>query len=120
MKKVVLLKHTSCNNDIKILGFFYKEDIEHIMSFYSTLLGFSNDNGKFDYSKEVYTDKDYVYLLQIWDESDENYSIIEKIYTDEKKAQEFLYSYRLENTNKYQIEKYSIGEKYWSEGFISI
>ncbi|MFR5875700.1 MAG: hypothetical protein ACLUFN_04350 [Eubacterium sp.] len=120
MKKVVMLKHISCNNDIKILGFFYKKNIVDVISFYMTLSGFSDARGQFDYSKEICTDVDYVYLLQIWDKSDEDYSIVEKIYTNEKSAKDFLYNYKLENTNEYQIEKYSIGEKYWIEGFISV
>lgn len=120
MEKVVLLKHISCNNDIKILGAFLQKEIDDVITFYSTLPGFSNDNGEFDYSKEVYTDMDYVYLLQIWDKSDEDYSIVEEIYANKKSANEFLYNYRLENTNEYHIERYFVGEKYWIEGFISV
>lgn len=115
-----MLKHISSNNDVKILGFFYKENIIDVISFYLTLSGFSNGNGRFDYSKEICTDVDYIYLLQIWDKNDEDYSIVEKIYIDEESAKDFLCNYKLENTNEYQIEKYLIGDKYWIEGFISV
>jgi hypothetical protein len=123
-KEVILLKHINLeNNDTKVLGCFYKNYVESTIRFYKTLPGFSKGNGKFDYSLSIVTESDFVYLLQIWKRDDDETVLFLGLYNTHQEAETALEKYVTEHqSDTYEsiIEKYTINEKQWSEGFITI
>lgn len=120
MRRIVLLKHISVNNDMKILGFFSKNELNNVIEFYSNIQGFNNPNGKFDTSKTICTDSDSLVILHVWDEKDEDNIFIEEIFETETAANEFINNYNDSRGFNYSIEKYIIGQKEWQEGFVII
>jgi hypothetical protein len=124
IKEVVLLKHINLeNNDIKVLGCFYKSDLESTVNFYKTLSGFSDNNGGFDYSVSIAAKTDSVFLLQIWERDDDETVLFVGLYNTQQEADTAFDSFLSEHQSEtYEsiIEKYTINEKQWSEGFITI
>lgn len=123
-KEVVLLKHINLqNNDTKVLGCFYKKDVYRTISFYETLPGFSDSTGEFDYSVSIVAENDFVFLLQIWERDDDETVLFEDLYSTQQEADTAFDSFLSEHhSDTYEsiIEKYTINEKQWSEGFITI
>ena len=123
-KEVVLLKHINLqNNDTKVLGYFYKRDVDRTISFYKALPGFSDSTGEFDYSVSIEAETDFVFLLQVWERDDDETVLFEGLYNTQQEADTALESFLSEHqrdTYESIIEKYTINEKQWSEGFITI
>ena len=123
-KEVVLLKHINLqNNDTKVLGCFYKRDVNRTISFYKTLPGFSDSTGEFDYSVSIVSEADFVFFLQIWERDDDETILFEGLYNTQQEADTALEIFETEHQNRtYEsiIEKYTINQKQWSEGFITI
>lgn len=123
MKKVVLLKHIK-DQDEKILGVFDSEKIEIIIKYYLSLPGFCDCKiDSFHYTNSIYTDKNFIYLLQIWNEDEDDVSLFEKMFTSKSEAKTYMENFIAENgisKKDYLIEKYDIGQKYWIEGFFSV
>lgn len=123
-KEVVLLNHINFeNNNTKVLGCFYKCDIESIIEFYKTLRGFSDNNGWFDYSVSIVAENDFVFLLQIWERDNDETVLFLGLYNTHQEAETALEKYVTEHqSDTYEsiIEKYTVNEKQWSEGFITI
>lgn len=122
-KEVVLLKHINLqNNGTKVLGCFYKRDVNRTISFYKTLPGFSNSTGEFDYSVSIEAENDFVFLLQIWERDDDETVLFVGLYNTQQEADTAFDSFLSEHhSDTYEsiIEKYNINEKQWSEGFIT-
>lgn len=119
MKEIVLLVHVSENNDEKLLGLFCVEELENVIQFYNSLSGFSNPNGKYIKSLAIKTDKNDLWLLQIWD-TDIEYVFLEKIFESRDNLNNYLNSIEIPNNLEVTIEKYSVGTKYWTSGYVSI
>ena len=122
MKKIIFLKHTNSNQNNKILGFFYAYDIDNVINYYSKLPGFSSNQKGFDTSKSICSDNDFVFLLQVWNEDNDEQVFLEELFTNEEDANMYLKKYSIENdmTKKaFQIEKYTINKKYWIDGYVT-
>lgn len=119
MREIVLLVHVSENNDEKLLGLFCTEELENVIRFYDSLPGFSNQNGKYIKLLTIKTDKNDLWLLQIWD-TDTDYVFLEKIFESRDDLNNYLNSIEIPNDLEVTIEKYSVGTKYWTSGYVSI
>lgn len=121
MNKIVFLEHFGFDNDCKILGFFNANDIESVIEYYSKLPGFSSNKKGFDASKSVFSDNDFAFLLQIWSKDDEHI-LTEGPFASESAAKACLKKFSAENDMTdcaYQIEKYTVNQKYWIDGYIT-
>lgn len=119
MKKIVLLKHISENDDEKLLGFFNLKELDKIIEFYNELPGFSNINGKYIKAIIVATDKTRLWLLQVWNIESENI-ILEKIFENKKELNIYLNNVVVPKDCEVTIEEYSVGTKYWTSGYESL
>ena len=123
-KEVVVLEHINLeDNDTKVLGCFYKRDVNRTIISYKTLPGFSDSNGEFDYSVSIVSEADSVFFLQIWERDDDGTILFEGLYNTQQEADTAFDSFLSEHhsdTYESVIEKYTINEKQWSEGFITI
>lgn len=116
MKSIVLLKHISNNYDEKLLGFFYLEKLDEVIEFYNKLPGFSDSNGEYTKKVVIKTDKNVLWLLQIWDVSTERI-FIEKVFENRNEVDFFINNTAIPQGCEVTIEDYSVGTKYWADGY---
>lgn len=116
MEKIVLLKHLSKNDDEKLLGFFYLKELEKIIGFYDKLPGFSDTNGKYIKTVIIETDKNILWLLQVWNVITENI-ILEKIFENKKELDRYMKNIVVPEDCEVTAEEYSVGIKYWTSGY---
>ena len=122
MKRIKLLTHKSKNNDEKILGCFTDDIIPEIIDYYNSLPGFSLSKDNYYFADELLCDPDYVYLLQIWNKYNDDIIFMSKMFASETEAinkkNEYFKTHNNESLD-FVIEKYTVNEKEWVEGFDS-
>lgn len=120
---VVLLEYFDRNtDDTLLLGFFSKNKLSETIDFYKTLSGFSSKTGDYIYKDNFLIEGNIVYFLQIWKVSEESI-ICRKVYDSNSAAQSGLNEFCEYTDNPiydWTIDKYTVDERCWAEGFVTL